>query len=125
MSPADIVSGSRMREVLAELTAQADCIMIDSPPVSMFAEGMQLSGLVDGVILVINPRRWRGEQEREVKKTLEEAGAKILGLVINGVDDEDDEPYGYYGYYRYYNQGSKTAPPKKSLWNWGLGSRPK
>jgi len=103
-SPADRMSGPRMRRVVRELDSLADCILLDSPPLSMFAEGKALSSLVDGVVLIINPGRWKGEPEMEIKRGLEEAGAKIVGLVLNEVDAKDGGSYRY-GYGYGYGQG--------------------
>jgi len=103
-NPADLLSGARMRTVLQEIGTVADCVLLDSPPLSLFAEGTLLASMVDGVVIVINPDRWRGEPELEIKRSLEEAGATVLGLVLNGVESDGDRSYGYgngYGYGAY------------------------
>lgn len=101
VSPADMISGGRMDVFLRELSRQADCVLFDSPSLSMFAEGLALSSHMDGVILIINSRRWSGDTELELKKNLEAAGAHILGIVINEVVEEPSHPYGAYGYGAY------------------------
>jgi len=115
-SPADLVSSERMRPIFDEMGRSADVVLLDSPPLSLFAEGMILSTLADGVVLVLNPKRWKGEQEVEVKKGIEEAGARILGIVLNGVgaDNQTGGGYGYnYGYGSYGRSGAYAGNGKK------------
>jgi capsular exopolysaccharide synthesis family protein len=110
--PADLMSGPRCRSVLGELSDSFDCVLIDTAPMSFFAEGSLLASQVDGVVVILNPRRWRGEEEVEVKRRLEEANANIVGLVLNG-DEEgrsgNADGY-YYGSYKYYYSSKKPKP---------------
>jgi protein-tyrosine kinase len=97
-NPADLLSGADFSTLVAELGSRAEMLLIDTPPLSLFSEGLLLSSLADGVVLIISPRHWKGEQEVEIKKSLEEHGAKILGIILNRVEDAIGAGYGSYGY---------------------------
>jgi capsular exopolysaccharide synthesis family protein len=60
-----------------------DYVIFDSAPVSGFPDTQTLCSKVDGVILVITFDKTRRQVALRAKKELEDAGANILGVVIN------------------------------------------
>lgn len=60
-----------------------DYIILDSAPMPSFAEARVLCEKVDGVVLVIESGKIRRQVALRAKKELEDAGAKILGVVLN------------------------------------------
>ena len=60
-----------------------DYVIFDSAPVHGFPDTQTLCSKVDGVILVITYDKTRRQVALRAKKELEEAGANILGVVIN------------------------------------------
>lgn len=101
-SPGDLINGERIRRVLDALAQHADLILMDTPPVSLFADTLALSSLADGVILVVRPNLWQGDVEPEVKRAVEEAGGRVLGVILN---DVPEAPQGSYRYSRAYANG--------------------
>src|SRR5437870_1143430 len=53
-NPAELIGSEQMRKLLAELSQTFDHIVIDSPPITSFTDGVLLSAMSDGVLLVIN-----------------------------------------------------------------------
>ncbi|MBS1126588.1 MAG: hypothetical protein H6Q93_577, partial [Nitrospirae bacterium] len=51
------------------------------------------------------------EAAQQAKKILENVNAKVLGVVLNGVN-ESNMKYGNYSYYQYYYQND-TSPDDK------------
>ncbi len=60
-----------------------DYVIFDSAPVAGFPETQTLCSKVDGVVLVITYDKTRRQVALRAKKELEDAGAHILGVVIN------------------------------------------
>lgn len=60
-----------------------DFVILDAPPAAGFPEARVLSSKVDGVILVIESGRTRGQTALRAKKELTESGGKLLGVVLN------------------------------------------
>jgi capsular exopolysaccharide synthesis family protein len=60
-----------------------DYVIFDSAPIGGFADTQTLCSKVDGVILVITYEKTRRQVALRAKKELEDAGANILGVVIN------------------------------------------
>jgi len=97
--PVAVLASPRMREILAQLRQTYECIVIDSPPVVPVADSHVLAELGDGVLVVVRAGRTRPELFKRALESLETA--KVLGVVLNGLDIAAS-PYAYA--YRYYQQ---------------------
>jgi polysaccharide biosynthesis transport protein len=97
-NPAELLSSVRMEEILAELRAEADTVIIDSPPF-LVADAAILAARVDGVVLVVRPGRTTGEAMKAMLEQLRRADARVLGIVVNRIPRRGGS---YYGAYRQY-----------------------
>ncbi|MFH1866383.1 MAG: CpsD/CapB family tyrosine-protein kinase [Candidatus Eisenbacteria bacterium] len=84
VAPQRILADPRVDGMLSELRDRFDLIVIDSAPLVPFAEGVQLSQKVDGVVLVIRSAATRQASAQRVLGLLDAAGANVLGSVLNG-----------------------------------------
>ena len=99
-NPSELLGSERMQNVLQRAKEEYDYVLIDTPPVMPVTDALIVSRFVDGMILVIASAEVKVEMAREVKNQLVNAGANILGVVLNKVRSEH---HGYgYGYYYYY-----------------------
>ena len=99
-NPAEILGSPKMVELLDALSAIADVVIIDTPPVLAVTDAAVLSPNVDGVVLVAAAdQTHKGALTRAVE-TLGTAHARILGVVLNKVEAGSGGSYGYRG--RYY-----------------------
>lgn len=104
-NPSELLGSEQMKNVLQRAKEQYDYVLIDTPPVMPVTDALIVGRFVDGMILVIASAEVKVEMARDVKNQLVNAGANILGVVLNKVRSEH---HGYgYGYYYYY--GSKEA----------------
>ena len=60
-----------------------DYVILDAPPVNSYAESKVMGTKVDGVILVIESGKTRKQVAIRAKQELEDAGAKLLGVILN------------------------------------------
>ena len=98
---ADLASSTQTSVVLDRMDEGYDFVLIDSAPVLSYAATLQLSTLVDGVLLVARARGNSGVVRRAMT-SLEDVGAKLLGVVVNDILPEDRaERSVLYHYYRY------------------------
>ena len=105
-NPAELIGSDRMAELLKELSERFEHVIIDSPPVLVVTDGTILAGLVDGVVLVAESGRTHRAGLMRTRAILENAGARILGVVLNKLDMQREGYYGYgYGYYAYSRYG--------------------
>jgi polysaccharide biosynthesis transport protein len=104
--PSELLGSKQMEEVIVDLRASYDFILIDTPPVMPVTDAAILARLTDAAILVI---RYGAAQRHVVQRSvdmLDRAGAHLLGVVVNAVDFKAPEYSEYYGrkYYEYYGE---------------------
>jgi capsular exopolysaccharide synthesis family protein len=78
-----LFESERFSGFLKSMRAVYDYVILDGPPVPSFSEASVLSSKVDGVVLVIESGKTREQVAVRAKKELEEAGGKVLGIVLN------------------------------------------
>jgi len=108
-SPSGLLIPDRLAAVFRRLKLLFDLIVIDAPPLLPVSDPAVLSREVDGVALVVRAGRTQRDVALRAKKILEDAGANLLGAIVNNVDDV--LPY-YYGhtYYRYGESAAAGSP---------------
>lgn len=81
--PHTLLTSDRLQPRLAELRAVFDYVLIDAPPVNLYADATLLGRLADGVVLVVQANSTRREAVRKAKECLESAKLRVLGAVLN------------------------------------------
>jgi capsular exopolysaccharide synthesis family protein len=115
-NPAELIGSDQMRNLITHLKTTFDHVVIDSPPVASFTDGVLLSSICDGVVLVVHANECSRKVALRSQQALEEVGAKILGVVLNRVDMRSPDYYYGYRYYSTYKasepepRGSEEAP---------------
>ncbi len=110
-NPAELLSSNEMKNLLAFLKTNYKHVIIDSPPAISFTDAAILSTLVDGVVLVAMAGKSSIHLIRRFKQRLGNIGARIYGVVLNGIKSSSVE-YGYYGYsYNYYAPNEDDSTP--------------
>ena len=112
-NPAELLSSDEMKKLLQFLRGRYKHVIIDSPPAISFTDAAILSTLVDGVVLVAMAGKSSLHLMRRFKQRLGNIGARVYGVVLNGIKSNSVE-YGYYGtgYYDYYGKSeADTSTP--------------
>jgi capsular exopolysaccharide synthesis family protein len=78
-----VVDSPEFDQFLVSMRERFDFVIFDSPPVPIFSEFRILCRKVDGVVLVLNAMKTRRQAALRAKLELEDAGAKLLGVIIN------------------------------------------
>ncbi|HUS10195.1 MAG TPA: polysaccharide biosynthesis tyrosine autokinase, partial [Pyrinomonadaceae bacterium] len=98
-NPAELLGSDQMRRLLAVLQSNFNHVVVDSPPVTSFTDGVLISSMVDGVLLVVHGGKSSRHVVKRSKQLLHDVGAKIFGVVLNNVNLQSHD---YYYYQRYY-----------------------
>src|SRR5882724_10015150 len=109
-NPAELIGSDQMRKLIAELGRTFTHIVIDSPPISSFTDGVLIASMVDGVLLVVHGGKSSRSVVRRSRQLLLDVGAKIFGVVLNNVSVSSHEYYYYYQ--RYYHQSYYQSEPE-------------
>jgi capsular exopolysaccharide synthesis family protein len=119
-NPTELLGSDRMNQLLIDLKAAAEVVILDSPP-SVVADAQILAAKVDGVILIVHPSRTHADAALASVEQMKRAGARILGVVLNRIPKNGAYYYGGYRYYYspYYStktvESKKPAEPKESV----------
>ncbi|MGD0912936.1 MAG: polysaccharide biosynthesis tyrosine autokinase [Terracidiphilus sp.] len=98
---ADLI-GPRLSELLDEWVKNYDLVILDSPPLLGFAEGLQMATAADGVLIITRAGETRRKSVAAVVSTLQRVRANLIGVVLNQVTHTTSEDgYSYYGYHPY------------------------
>jgi succinoglycan biosynthesis transport protein ExoP len=104
-NPSQLLSAARMRKLLAELEAEADIVILDSPPATAVADAAILSTYVDGVLLVMDAGSTRRDPARKACEALKQVNARVIGVTLNRMPRGS----GYYYYYHYDSQSDASG----------------
>ena len=64
-NPAELLGSDQMRRLLTYIESTFTYVIIDSPPVASFTDGVLLGCLVDGVLLVVHAGKAEADAEAE------------------------------------------------------------
>jgi capsular exopolysaccharide synthesis family protein len=101
-NPAELVGSGQMRKLLTELQSTFDHIVIDTPPIASFTDGVLLAAIADGVILVVHANECSRKVIQRAQQSLQDVRARVLGVVLNRVHlrSTDYTDYYYHAYYK-------------------------
>ncbi len=99
-NPAELIGSEEMAKLMKTLQQHFTHVVVDSPPITSFTDGVLIASMVDGVILVVHSGKSSRQVVRRAKQLLQDVGAKIFGVVLNNVDlRSQDNSYYYQSYY--------------------------
>lgn len=95
-NPSETISSLGMKTLLDELKTKYQIILIDSAPIMLVPETMILSALVDGVIFVVDSKKYNEELLLKAKGLLTKTKANVLGAVLNNAELNGIYKHNYY-----------------------------
>ena len=103
-NPAELIGSEQMANLLKNMSDHFTHVVVDSPPIASFTDGVLVASMVDGVILVVHS----GKSSRQVvlrsRQLLQDIGAKVFGVVLNNVNLRSQDNYYYYQSYYHRDQ---------------------
>jgi len=108
-NPADSSVSDQMLRLISMITPNYTHVIIDSPPIAAFTDGVLIATMVDGVLLVVHSGKNSRKVVARARKLLRDVGARVIGVVLNKVEAAPENSYYYYsGHYDHYNDGSEN-----------------
>lgn len=98
-NPAELIGSEQMSNLLKILQKRFTHVVVDSPPIASFTDGVLIASMVDGVILVVHSGKSSRQVVRRSRQLLQDVGAKIFGVVLNNVNLRSQDNYYYYQSY--------------------------
>jgi capsular exopolysaccharide synthesis family protein len=97
-NPAEVLSSSRLDELLHRLKERFQYVIVDTPPVLPSTDAGVLAARVDGTLLIVRLEHSLKKQTREAVRTLQDMGANVLGCFVTelrGQDPDSDRRLAY------------------------------
>lgn len=99
-NPAELLGSAAMTDVIGDLRAAFDVVIIDAPPVLPVTDAAVLARMTTGVLLVAAAERTTTDNLAAAAARIEAAEGTVLGTVVNmlPIRGADKAAYGTYGY---------------------------
>ena len=111
-NPAELLDTEGLNTFLQIVKQNFDVIIFDAPPVSIVADSLVLCKKVDNVVLVTAAEVTKKDMIIEAKKTIQQVGGKISGVVVNKMPSEKRKEYTKY--YAHYSDELTTLNNKRN-----------
>lgn len=95
-NPSELLSSKRFVKVIKDLEKVFDHIILDSVPVNGLSDALVISKVADKVLIVSRYGKTDIADLENTKKSLDNVGAKLAGVVINGVPKTRSKYGNYY-----------------------------
>lgn len=112
-NPSELLGSEQMEKLLAETSAEYDYILIDMPPVNVVSDPLTIGKSISGMIVVTHYGKTTYSDMDELMHRAQAADTKILGYVLNEVNNKHNGNYGYSKKYQYYSYGYGDQLKKK------------
>ena len=113
-NPSELFSNDVFSKLLDYVRDKYDQIILDTAPINSVIDGILVTKLCDGTVLVVESGKTERSDALRAKNKLQYAGAKVLGVVLNKADKEQiSKKYGYGYGYGYGNTKNKAATKSK------------
>lgn len=104
-NPSELLGSAKMKTLIQGLEEDYDYIILDTPPVNVVSDSLNLLSMVSGVALVIRCNVANQESVDTAVNKLKLTGAKIFGFVVTGADSIQKRYYKKNGYGKEYSYG--------------------
>jgi Mrp family chromosome partitioning ATPase/capsular polysaccharide biosynthesis protein len=105
-NPGEMVASRRLAEVIDELVADADLVIIDAPAMLAVGDTAAVAACADAIVFVANPARLKRPMLEQARAQLAKLPCRKLGLVL--ISDKKTHPY-----YGYHHHGAHEAKPAR------------
>lgn len=97
-NPSELLSNENCVKVIARLEEQYDIVIYDMPPIVAVTDAQLMATRTDGVILVVRQKKTQKQALKRAKDLLDLVNANIIGVILNGIEEEKGNEYYYYSY---------------------------
>ena len=109
-----VLDPKRIRELVHSLKLKYDIVIFDTPPLVGISDSAVVAKEMDGVLLVVQYRKYPREMIIRAKQMLDTLGVPQTGVVLNNINImRDDYYYYYHSYYSndYYHNSPESSSP--------------
>jgi capsular exopolysaccharide synthesis family protein len=110
-NPTTVLTSNGFKDLLDKLKEFYDKIIIDLPPIMVAPDAMIASRYSDGLVLVTRYGQTLKPTLKAAIENITTSGVKLIGTVINDVNEKSSNYYYYYYYYS--DDGDKSKERRR------------
>jgi Mrp family chromosome partitioning ATPase len=114
-NPVGLLGSDRAATLIERLRNRFDFVIVDTPPALSVTDPVLLARRADGVLLVLRGQVTPRDLALRAQARLEQAGARLLGVVVNMVGRGWGDSYFYESYYPYAGTAAARQPVEPAL----------
>ena len=120
-NPSELIASEAMEVFISELKAKYDYIILDTPPIGLVADALELTPYCDASIYVVRQGTTKKDMLRIVNEKHKRGELKNISIIFNGFQNKSKYGYGYgdsygYGYgYGAYGEGYLDVEEEKTV----------
>lgn len=104
-NPADLLRSDRLKTLLAQISAQVDIVIIDTPPALAASDALLIADATDAVLIVCRAGATRIDKLQQAVDALPDT-ARVIGVLLNRHERQPGDDY----YYYYYASNTDDGP---------------
>lgn len=120
-NPAELIMGEYMPSFIEELQKKYDYIILDTPPVGLVSDAMEIAGYCDVVLYLVRQSITKKSMLSIVNEKHKKGELPNLSLLLNGFESKAKYGYGYaeykYSAYGYYEDEVRPRTIRERLKN--------
>lgn len=123
-NPSELLGSTKMHDIVSLLARHFDMVILDSPPLLAVTDALILAKSVDGVILVVDPKKTKRGAIHQAIEQLQRIDARLLGVVLNNVKVKRSSYYYNREYYyskHYGKTGTEPNPAQPEMEDQNVG----
>lgn len=114
-NPTEMLGDEQFGQLIKAARQVFEYVIIDTPPLGLVVDAAIIGQYCDGALMVIENDATSYRMCQKVKAQLENSGCKVLGAVLNKVQEKSRGYYGNYGRYgRYGHYGRRSGMPSET-----------
>lgn len=113
-NPAELLLSAPMEELINRLKESYDYILLDTPPVGLVSDAMELANFADVVLYVVRQNYTKKSMIGQLNIRQKRGELKNVSLVLNAFEGKSRDAYG--NSYGAYSNGYHEEEPSKQPW---------
>ncbi|MBZ4036521.1 polysaccharide biosynthesis tyrosine autokinase [Flavobacterium sp. 17A] len=119
-NPSELILGDAMKELIEELKQKYDYIILDTPPVGLVADSLELVQFADVTLYIVRQNHTKKEMITLLNTRIKRGELSNVSIVLNGYENKAKYGAGYgygYGYgYGAYANGYHEEEIRSGFW---------
>lgn len=116
-NPSELIMGDGMKEFIEELKLKYDYVVLDTPPVGLVTDAIELSSFVDLTLYIMRQNFTRKDMINMLNNRVKRGELNNVSIVLNGYENKAKYGAGYgygygYGYGSYSNGYHDEEEPR-------------